>query len=261
MLDVFESNGIENSIDYFNIQNLSFDHPLTTPEIEEFKSIIFSINNLRQIYFKGDIDIASIEVIKNLLNIGGYVNDSLIEKYIIREYDSKDVKKILESSYENPNSWQIAYDHEDDSYVLGEIPKCRELYSFIDRIKLLVSKENLSELEKVLRVYDIIKLFDYQDDNLENENLPDIVINSKGTSKGLNKLFSHILKEMGIKSFIGREKSENGMESYITLVDITDDKYGFDGMYLFDPSMDSLPKSTYKSDDIRMINYNYFGLL
>ena len=51
MLDLFENS--ENKVlNYFNVQNLSFDHPLTSSEIEEFKTIIFSINDLTQIYFK-----------------------------------------------------------------------------------------------------------------------------------------------------------------------------------------------------------------
>ena len=55
MLDLFENS--ENKVlNYFNVQNLSFDHPLTSSEIEEFKTIIFSINDLTQIYFKGTID-------------------------------------------------------------------------------------------------------------------------------------------------------------------------------------------------------------
>ena len=260
MLDVFESDGIENSIDYFDIHNLSFDHPLSSSEIDEFKTILFSINNLRQIYFKGNIDVDSIDKIKNLLSIGGFVDDRLIEKCIVREYNSKDTKRLLDSSYENPNTWQLSYDYDDESYILGEIPKCRELYSFVERIKMLAEKENLSQLEIIFRVYDIIKMFDLLEYEVENENLPDIAINSKATSRGLNKLFSYVLKKLNINSFVGREKNEDSNETFITLVDIKDDKYQIDGMYLFDPAMDSLPKNVYKSDDVRMINYNYFGL-
>ena len=43
MLDVLESFDVENSFDYFNVQNISFDHPLTSQELDQFKTIIFSL--------------------------------------------------------------------------------------------------------------------------------------------------------------------------------------------------------------------------
>lgn len=261
MLDVLES-GLDNSLDYFNVQNLSFDHPLTPLEIDEFKSMIFSLNNLSQIYFKGNIDIKSIETIKNLLSISGYVDDKMIEKCVAVMLPRKDLDALLNSSYENPSTWQVAYDVEDNNYMIADIPKCRSFFSYIDRIKLLAKKENLSQFEIVLRVYDIIKLLEYDNSDMSDkvDLLPEIVRDGKASSFGFNKLFSYILTEFGINSFVGCEKSFSGIESFITAVEIKDDKYGIDGIYLFDPSMDSLSKDIYKSDDIRMINYNYFGL-
>lgn len=261
MLDVLES-GLDNSLDYFNVQNLSFDHPLTPLEIDEFKSMIFSLNNLSQIYFKGNIDIKSIETIKNLLSISGYVDDKMIEKCVAVMLSRKDLDALLNSSYENPSTWQVAYDVEDNNYMIADIPKCRSFFSYIDRIKLLAKKENLSQFEIVLRVYDIIKLLEYDNSDMSDkvDLLPEIVRDGKASSFGFNKLFSYILTEFGINSFVGCEKSFSGIESFITAVEIKDDKYGIDGIYLFDPSMDSLSKDIYKSDDIRMINYNYFGL-
>lgn len=261
MLDVLESD-LDNSLDYFNVQNLSFDHPLTPLEIDEFKSMIFSLNNLSQIYFKGNIDIKSIETIKNLLSISGYVDDKMIEKCVAVMLPRKDLDALLNSSYENPSTWQVAYDVEDNNYMIADIPKCRSFFSYIDRIKLLAKKENLSQFEIVLRVYDIIKLLEYDNSDMSDkvDLLPEIVRDDKASSFGFNKLFSYILTEFGINSFVGCEKSFSGIESFITAVEIKDDKYGIDGIYLFDPSMDSLSKDIYKSDDIRMINYNYFGL-
>ena len=49
-------------------------------------------------------------------------------------------------------------------------------------------------------------------------------------------------------------------ESFITLVEIKDEKYNLNGIYLFDPSMDTLSKEIYCKDAVRRINYNFFGL-
>jgi len=259
MLDVLESFNVGNSFDYFNVQNISFDHPLTVSELEEFKTIIFSLNNLQQIYFKGTIDVDSIETIKNLLAISGFVDDSLVEKYVVKIFSRDDMNRILSSNYDNPDTWHVAYDVNDNSFSLADIPKCRGFYTYIDRINLLSNIEELSDFEKLLRVYDIVKMYDYSYDN-SNISLPTIVDNNSANSYGFNKLFSFILNNLGFSTFVGREKDSDGNISYVTVVDVKDDKYNVDGIYLFDPSMDSLPKETYKSDDIRRINYNYFGL-
>ena len=194
------------------------------------------------------------------MSLGGYVLDGAVEKYIVTILSPSDMNKVLESNYENPETWQIAYDLDDDSFVLTSIPKCRSFFAYINRIKTLVEKENLTDFEKVLRVYDIIKTYNYSDTSSNSLQLAEIVEAQTAGSKGFNKLFSFVLSQLGINSFVGREKDPNKKESYVTLVDIKDEKYGVDGIYLFDPSMDSLPTEIYKSEDIRRINYNYFGL-
>jgi hypothetical protein len=51
-----------------------------------------------------------------------------------------------------------------------------------------------------------------------------------------------------------------GVLEYLTIIDIEDSKYELSGIYVFDPSSDSIPKEMYKSDAIRKVNYNFFGL-
>ncbi len=250
------------NLDYFNVQNLSFNNPFNDAEKDLLKNILFSINNLQQIYFKDNIDIKSIETVKDLLSLSGYVVDSAIEKYIAKVFKEKDLRKIVFANYENPDTWNIAYDFYDNRYLLEKIPACREFFNYLDKIDLIIEKEDLSPFERVLRIYDIVKTLEYDpNDLLESlDLLPSIVLTSKASSLGFNRLFSFILRRYKISSFIGRIKTEKDRVSYISLVYLKDDKYDLDGIYVFDPSMDSLPKDNYKSDEIRLINYNYFGL-
>ena len=135
MLDILESS--ENGYnDYFNIQNLSFNHPLTDSELEEFRALIFSLNNLNQIYFKGTIDTNSIETIKDLLSISGFIDDSRVEKCIVATFSEEELNVILNSRYEHPDTWKVCYDVEDNNYMLADIPKCRTFFSYIEKIKL-----------------------------------------------------------------------------------------------------------------------------
>ena len=242
---------------FYNIQNLSFEHPLSIDEIKDFQEMIFSLNKLNSIYFKDDIDLESINKIKHLITMSG-VDDLGIEKIVTTKLSEGDLYRLVFDNYTNPYTWKVAYEKEDNNYLLESIPKLREFLTYLSRIDLLTDREKLTTLEKILRIYDIVKLLDFSDDDIVRT-LPDIIIENKANSSDFNKVFCYILNKIGIPSFLGRIKSKNGKKSAISLVYVNDPKYNIDGFYLFDPSMDSLPKKQYK-DDIRMINYNYFCL-
>ena len=256
MLDNFEYES--DVLEFFDIQNLYFDHPLSVEEINEFKTVMIGFSSLSQIYFKDNVDVASIEKIKNLLHLSSSLNDAKIEKVITCNLSEEETNYIVNSNYENPDTWSISYYRDGNNFLVDTIPRVREFFGYINKIRNIIRKEKLTPLEKVFRVYDIVKLFDYVDDN-KTYSFPDIIIDNKTNSKGFNKLFSYILNTFDIPNYVTTIKGVDGKKSYITLVAISDSKYKIDGYYLFDPSMDSLPKDSYK-DDVRMMNYNYFGL-
>ncbi len=240
---------------YFDVQNLSIDHPLTPDDVEEYKDLIFSPNSLHQIYFKDDCDIKSIQLIKDLLTISDYVDDSLIDKIILLKLSKKELQTLLSDKFENPETWSLPYAEENDNFSLTDLPRLRMLKAFVKKINV----DGLSPLETVMKVYDIVKLMDF-DNECKDESLPDIVSSLKTNSNGFNKLFSYILDSLGFKTFLGKIKTTDGDSYSITLVDIVDKEYGFDGIYVFDPSMDTLPKNKYEKINVRRVNYNFFGL-
>ncbi len=256
MLDNFEYDN--EAVEFFDIQNLYFDHPLSIEEYEELKTVVLGLNNISQIYIKGTVNLDSIEKIKNLLLMSSTVNDAKIEKIVTCSLKEEELFYFVNSSFKNPDTWSVAYYHDGTNYLVDTIPKVREFFSYIQKIKNIIRKEKLSELERIMRVYDIVKLNDYSDDT-KTLTLPEIVSEGKTNSNGFNNLFSYILNSINIKNYIGTIKSSDNKTSKIVLIRIQDKKYNIYGFYLFDPSMDSLPKESYK-DDIRMINYNYFSL-
>ncbi len=249
-MNLFGVEDNEEIFSYFDVQNLSIDHHINSEEIEVYKDLIFSPNSISQIYFKDSCDLDSIYLIKNLITISEYCDDSKIEKYILIDLDKKTTNLLLETVYDNPSTWNIPYEKNDDNFSLTDIPKFRTLYSFINKM----FNKNYSKIEQVMYVYDSIKMFDYED-NDEIEPITSIVSKKKANSYGMNKLFSYTLSTLGYKAFLSENKN-----SYVTLVEIEDDKYGIDGIFLFDPSMDTLPKDNYKHDIVRRINYNFFGI-
>ncbi len=256
MLDSFEYD--ENLVEFFDIQNLYFDHPLSIDELDELKEVLFNFSNLSQIYFKEDCDLKSIEKVKNLLIMSSTIKDSKIEKIVTCNLKDSELYKFVSSNFQNPESWTISYYHDGANFYVDSIPNVRELLTYLRKIKNLVIKEELSPLEKVMRVYDIVKLINYEESD-KNYTFPEIIMNNKSNAKGFNKLFNYILKYINIDAFLSTTLDKDGNKNYINLVRIVDNKYNINGYYLFDPSMDSLPKEVYK-ENLRIINYNYFGI-
>ena len=102
MLDLFENS--ENKVlNYFNVQNLSFDHPLTSSEIEEFKTIIFSINDLTQTMLKQINNFLNKNYIINK-DLQYKINNNIKSKTLINTYRGFRLKNKLPSHGQNTHS-------------------------------------------------------------------------------------------------------------------------------------------------------------
>ena len=210
MFDLEDS--LEFDSNYFDVQNISFDHPLNSEEIENFRLTIFNINNLENIYFKGNVDIKSIEKIKNLLLMSGLVEDKNIEKFITSSnITNEELKTFLQSSFENPETWNIAYKRENNNFLIANIPSVRKLIIYIDDIKK--HTEEYTNFEKVMYIYDLLKMY-----NIDEKSKKDYItqIEEKCSNiMDINTIFSYILDEVGIKNFVGSIKSEDKKYSII----------------------------------------------
>ena len=92
-MDYLEYSNDEDVFAYFDVQNLSIDHSLSSKEIEQYKDLIFSPNGLRQVYFKDSCDLKTILLIKNLLTISDYIDNFKVEKYVLINLSPEDYKK------------------------------------------------------------------------------------------------------------------------------------------------------------------------
>lgn len=243
-----------NKPNYSEISCIVFDHKLDNNEILAIQEILFTKNNnVSQLYFKDSIDINSIEIVKYLLEISPEVNDRQIEKYIL--LTDIDYETILNMNFENIDSWKISYNSFDNRYKLVSVSEYRkikqELNNYISKIK-----EDFTVLEKIGIIYNFCKSLDFNEDVSD---LPDVLENKNASSLGMNLLFKSLLDSINIRSFIG-EVTNDGKDNYVTIVDIKDEKYNADGIYLFDILSDSIPKDMYSNNELRLINYNYFAL-
>lgn len=245
---------INNDMKHCNVQAFSFDHKLTEKELFTLEESIVTVEFIKEIYFKDDIDVQSIEQIKSILENSKSIDESKIEKYILVEYPINILKEILDINYLNPDTWKISYIRVDGAKDIYSITEARKIMEYFNNFISQINNKQLSMLEQICLIYDKVKLLDYQE---KKNNLLEIIKNEYANSYGYNMLFQELLNNLSIKSYIEKVKS-NEEDRYVTIIDINDNKYKIHGIYLFDPYSDSLPKKEYKEDNIRRINYNYF---
>ena len=237
------------------MSNLSFEHPLSNEELINLQSLLSSPIALSQIYFKDDIDLESIEKVKLLLEGFPTVNDSLIEKYIMKDISEKEKEIFLDMNFSNIDTWNISYHKINNQFSVTSLVKYRKMEEWFREI-LLNMDDNLSMLEKMCYLYDKVKMLEYDDDS-KYDRLSEIICDGKATSYGYNLIYKELLSRCGIKSVIGKISSRNE-NNYINLVNVLDDKYNINGIYAFDPSMDTIYKNQYKNNLARKLNYNFF---
>ena len=245
----------EELLKYIGITNLDFSTPLSSETLEEVKKMAFSVNTLVQVTFRDQVQVKDIETIKHVLELSPMVNDSIVEKMVLRDNNPQDVKELLSFPYENPDTWKLSYNYKDGTYQITSLPNYRMMEEYINIVISSIDK-SLSLLEKIKEVYDFVKLLDL--DKLSSDRLPDIIRTRKTSSLGFNNLFKEILTRLSIPVYIVPIKRED--IEYVSLIYILDSKYKIEGFYFFDPTSDSLPKALYKNEAFRKINYNFFGL-
>lgn len=245
---------INNDIKNCNIQTFSFNHKVTEEELLTIEESLLTGESIKEIYFKEDIDIKSIGQIRSILESSKWVEDNNIEKYILIEYEMNQLNQILDINYLNPNTWKISYIRTDGAKEMYSITECRKIIEYFDTFITEINNKDLSPLEKICLIYDKVKLLDYKD---KKNSLLEIIEHEYTNSYGYNLLFQELLNRISIKSYIEKVKSSDE-NRFISIIEINDNKYDINGVYLFDPYSDSLPKSEYDEAIIRRINYNYF---
>ncbi|MBR4262854.1 MAG: hypothetical protein IKQ35_05775 [Bacilli bacterium] len=245
----------EELLKYIGITNLDFSTPITADTLEEVKKMLFSINTVAQVTFRDQVQVRDIETIKHVLELSPMITDSSVEKLVLRDNNPDEVKELLSFPYENPDSWKFSYSYKDGTYQITTLPNYRMMEEYINIVILSIDKK-MSPLEKVKEVYDFVKLLDL--DRTSSDRLPDIVRTRKTNSLGFNNLFKEILSRLNIPVYIVPIKRDD--TEYVSVIYIEDSKYEADGFYFFDPASDSLPKSLYKNEAFRKINYNFFAL-
>lgn len=248
-----ENNFINNEIKFYDLSTIFFDSPIHEDDINKIKEIFFSLNNINQIYFIKNIDIKSIDIIKYLLEISPTMNDTLVEKYIF-DLNSEDLDSISELNFFNPNTWFLSMIEFNKQSSIVSLDKYRQIRGFVEIFNRKL--ENDSPLEKIKNIYDFCKDLSLVDNSVP---ISDMLKRKEASVNDFSILFHYLLSKNNINSFVGKASSKE-CEYNVVIVDVKDKKYNIDGIYLFDPFSDSVSKDEVIDEDLRNINYNFFGI-
>lgn len=239
------------------MSNLSFDHPLTYEELYNLQILLSSPSIISQVYFKDDIDIESIEKVKLLFEGFPNIDDSKIEKYIMKDLSLEDKQELLEMNFFNINTWNISYNKFDNRYLMTSLVKYKIMDEWFNKVYYELENNRFNLLDKICYIYDKAKMFEHISDS-KYERLPEIICDGKANNYGYNLIFKEFLSKLGIKAIISKISGDE--DNYVTIASIKDTEYKVDGIYVFDPSMDTIYKDQYKNNLARRMNYNFFGI-
>lgn len=218
---------------------------------KKYYKALNDINNAKKIYFDCDTN-NFINVLKLCENINTPIiiegtKISLEEYYmILSNYDTSRLSnkniKIYYQSYNTPIDIEVLYN----------------ISMQINYIVKKIKKYNLSALEQIMLVFDIVKNNVYfeekEDEDFNLSRTLDNVLNSNYiVCAGYVAIINAIVKALGYNTEV---LLCNNKKHCRTAIYVEDDKYNIDGVYVFDPTFDN--KSNDNNSYIN--NYEYFAL-
>lgn len=249
-IDIDEENyrKLDDKIIYI-CDDTTIDYDDFNKKVETLKKIIkkcFSIDD--EINIKNNIIYT-----EDNTNAYEFIKQNKDLEIIFRVSDFKEIIEVLKDE-DYPNL-KISFKNSDDNISYKEF---YNMYKKLNEIVEFINHYNLSPLEKVMFVYDIVKANEYKKENKNDSygtsrNLNEIINNDKIVCVGYANLIDFLLKNLGVKSntiILGyQDKNVQHERNYIYL---KDDKYNIDGMFFLDATWDS------KKNDSYIDNYFYF---
>lgn len=160
--------------------------------------------------------------------------DILGIRLLNKDYEDIELLKDIEKEYKT----EISYGA---SKVVEESEDFLVMRETINYYKELIQAENLSPLEQLIYAYDLIKSYEYNASESENDlnsrQIHLILKSGKIVCKGYSVFIEQLLNELGIETIT---ISTQGKEPHArNVVKLKDEKYGIDGLFAIDATWDS----------------------
>ena len=142
-----------------------------------------------------------------------------------------------------PYKDNIMIKYQSGNRVMCTLDEFITMRATIDYYKQIVLDQDLSPLEQVTYVYDLIKSFQYEEnsnDKFVTRSIHSIIKSGKIVCVGYATFIAQILSELGLNCYLlSVEKKENHQGHERLIIRIKDEKYNVDQPFAFDPTFDS----------------------
>lgn len=182
------------------------------------------------------------------------------KKIVFRGFDELDLdflNNIKEKFQDTSNIYFLVNNTRE--YV--SFDDCLKTYSILENFAEKVNKFNFSPLEKIMYVYDFVRDKVYNEESKDEEttvsrDFVSALLGDKIVCAGFAAIFIEFLEKLDIKAddyLLVRDKNIGHKR---VIMYIKDEKYGVDGIYLFDPTFDCKRKN---DNNKFLLMYNHFG--
>lgn len=251
-------------LDNGDIIKSSFLVSNTFGEVEKQK--LLKGTDITRIIFHDIVIAKDIIKIKKFIESNTLFNDTLIIFYNTIKKSERDA--IAAEKF--PDNFEFCYTFNGETTEITKRAKFDDymnMYEYLDEFSETCLKNNLSPLESALLAYDKAKFLEYSLDGNANilTNVSDVILSGKAKCTGYSALYIALLSSVGIKA-IDVELMIDSDPHARTVVNIDDEKYNIHGIYLCDPTFDSIirkydstdPFLRKQTDINRTVLYNHF---
>lgn len=222
-----------------------------------YKEKIYDLNNsfLSCYVSENDHIFIDIDTIDNFNLLKEFIDRIKNIDIVIKASNTEKVFNFISSLNENEvSNVYINYQFSSENASVKDYKNMiSKLHDLVHTIKSL----NLSELETVMVVYDIVKANEYKKKSFDDPSLTravhNVVLGDGCVCAGFSNYFNFLLNELGIKSYpVILDHNNRITRHQRSIMYVNDKKYGVNGIYMFDPTYDC------KKNDNYVNNYDYF---
>ena len=225
-----------------------------------YKNKVYELNNSFLSCYISDFNekdhiFVDIDTINNFDLLKEFINKIKNIDIVIKVSDTEKVFNFISSLNEDDlNNVYINYQFNSEN---ASVKDYKDMISKIHSLVHTIKSLNLSELETVMVVYDIVKANKYKRKSFDEPSLTravhNVVLGDGCVCAGFSNYFNFLLGEVGIKSYpVILDYNDRDSRHQRSIMYIKDKKYKVEGIYMFDPTYDC------KKDDDFINNYDYF---
>ena len=202
---------------------------------EDFNKLLKHINDLELLNINLEIKNTD-KIIEMVYKIENKINKKLQFVNVITQNQTiKEIEKLR--FLEDDRIIKIWYE---DGITDCSVDEFITMRKNIDKIVNEIKEKNLSNLEKIIYAYDIVKKYNYKgSNNMDGRQLHKIFTTDNLVCSGYSRIISQVLEELNIQSGIYKLITKDNVLHARSFVHIIDEKYNVDALYSMEPTWES----------------------